>query len=99
MTSEPAALEAVPALLRAAATAGERCPTDPEIGDHLYGLGLNYPADARPSALAARGLLRSEVYARNWRVVEIDGMRTKEPPTGGAPYRIIDGAGSRYVER
>lgn len=42
--------------------------------------------------LTAAGRLRIEVYAKNWRVIEIQGHRTARPPFKGAPrpYRVID---------
>lgn len=87
--------------LREVARNGARCPTNPEIG--ARGFGTN----TLPS-LARAGLLKLEIYQKNWRVIEIDGMRTEEPPECGKPYMTIDGDGkhkfvpSRYgrgVER
>ena len=76
--------------LRGFAKRGERCPTNPEILNHCREHGLTMPANMYPSALANRGLLRSEVYGTNWRVIEIDDYRTAERPGGGEPYKVID---------
>jgi hypothetical protein len=68
---------------------GERCPTSTEIGAALIRAGLRSSASHRVPDLARRGLFKVEIYGKNWRVVEIDGMRTMEPPFVGAPYRVI----------
>lgn len=71
-------------LLRDAAEAGVRCPTNPEITKILGRL----PFECTPTELARKGLITVEVYGKNWRVVEIDGKRTMEAPSGGRPYLI-----------
>lgn len=79
-------------ILRDAARKGERCPTNGRLRvlAKQRGLTNGVPVDCIPSELAHRGLCRSEVYSQNWRVVEIDGMRTQECPRGGEPYKVID---------
>jgi hypothetical protein len=75
--------------LREVARKGERCPTSPEIGAALIRAGFQSSASYRVSVLARRGLFKVEIYGKNWRVIEIDGMRTKGPPFIGTPYRVI----------
>lgn len=78
------------ALLVAAAVAGERCPQ-------------NYPFGPIKSisALVKAGMIRTEIYALNWRVAQIldgphAGKRTKEPPMGGEPY-LINGVATQLL--
>lgn len=77
-------------MLRTAAREGRRCPTNPELRDALHKQGLGLSVSAIPPALARDGLLRIEVYSKNWRVVEVDGFRTAEDPRGGEPYKVIE---------
>lgn len=88
-TKIEAARAFVLAMLRDAAAAGLRCPANHEIRAAAYAHGLTFPIECYPSELAYAGRIRVEVYARNWRVVEIDGLRTMEPPRGGEPYKVI----------
>ncbi len=74
------------------AKAGRRCPTNDEMRDICNLRDLSLPIDCNIAKLAHRGFLISEVYALNYRVIEIDGHRTAPPPEGGKPYKIIDGA-------
>lgn len=85
-------------LLRRTAKRGERCPTETEIKEYCNSCGCGYSANARVATLAAAGLLVSRVYARNWRVVVIDGHSTALPPDNRRLYRVVDASGTRYVE-
>jgi hypothetical protein len=72
--------------IAAAADRGDRCPTTPE----LQRRGLSVPGIVQ---LAEAGLIRTEVYGRNWRVVWIcqgphRGKSTKPAPYG-EPYKVI----------
>lgn len=76
-----------------AACAGERCPSNDQL-----------PHRARLGGLCRAGLIRCEVYEKNYRVVEIRcgehaGKRTAEHPAGGKPYRIVDDKGDRWMSR
>ncbi len=76
-------------ILQDAAVAGERCPQTHELR-HLHKI----PEAYRPTQLADMGWVRVEIFALNWRVVEImigdhKGARTKEAPSGGQPYRVF----------
>jgi hypothetical protein len=80
-------------LFVAAAVEGRRCPTNEELG----------PGGRKAiNELFRLGAIRSEVYARNWREMEIlagehAGKRTQSAPDGWMPYYIVDGRGGRYV--
>ena len=70
--------------LEAAAIAGKRCPQSWPHGPLRSG---------SVSALVELGRIRSEVYAKNWRVVTIlegphKGKSTESPPSLGVPYLI-----------
>lgn len=78
-------------ILRAAANKGERCPTNDELRRQLYELGHTLSSDAHPAELAYEGLIKVEVYGRNYRVIEIEGKRTAEAPPGWEPYLVIAG--------
>lgn len=72
--------------IAAAADRGERCPTTPELARR----GLSVPSVVQ---LAEAGLLRTEVYAKNFRRVWIcqgphRGKSTKAAPYG-VPYKVI----------
>ena len=83
--------EVVLDLLREATRGGLRCPTNEALRASLRAAGyLGLPVEMVPSELALRGRLRTEVYGRNYRVIEIDGQRTAPPPTPGTPWRVID---------
>lgn len=76
-----------------AACAGARCPSNDQL-----------PHRARLGGLCRAGLIRCEIYEKNWRVVEIRhgehaGKRTAEHPGGRKPYRIVDDKGDRWVTR
>lgn len=80
----PAHLEEAFNLLVAAAGAGERCPQSWPHGPLRSGT---------VPALCEAGRIRSEVYAKNWRVVtiltgEAKGKRTMAAPSSGPPYSI-----------
>lgn len=73
-------------LIAAAADRGARCPTTPE----MVRRGLSNPPIA---SLADMGVLRTEVYARNFRTVWIcagphRGKMTRAP-VSGQPYKVI----------
>jgi len=74
-------------VLCAVAAEGRRCPTarDLMVAGHAG-------SSETITALAEQGLIRVEVYGRNWRVVEIvaTGDRTAESPLGGEPYLVIE---------
>lgn len=85
-------------LLRAAAAAGLRCPTNEALRASLRAAGyLGLPAEMVPSELAERGRLRVEIYGRSYRVIEIDGQRTAAAPNPGAPWLIFDAAGRHQI--
>lgn len=70
------------------AAKGERCPT-------LYEIRKRCTTNMPLTELADMGLIRIEVYGRNWRVIEIingrnAGARTKEAPDGWEPYWVSD---------
>lgn len=73
------------------AVAGERCPVLQEFTDKYQ-----IPSGYSINKLVDLGWIRSEVYTRNWRVIEIcvgdhKGARTKECPHGGKPYKTFVG--------
>lgn len=65
--------------LRTCARNGERCPTRGDLNGYDKGL---LPVMAR------EGFFTLEIGGRNWRVIEIDGLRTREPPDWKPLYRI-----------
>lgn len=72
------------ALFVDAALKGERAPLNWPFGEIRYKPLL---------ALVREGRIRTEVYGRNWRVVQImvgehAGKRTKEHPPGGEPFMV-----------
>jgi len=72
------------AILEAAAAAGERCPRSHPHGELSAGA---------VSGLVECGMIRSEVYAQNYRVITIlagpqAGKSTAPCPKVGAPYMI-----------
>ena len=76
-----------------AAVDGIRCPTNGDLR-----------AYKELSSLCREGFVRSEVYEKNYRVIEIlrgkhAGKRTAEHPGGRKPYRIVDANGDRWVTR
>jgi len=78
-------------VLLAAAKAGDRCPSNDELLYACRRNGHHLPVDCHPSQLARAGHCISEVYAFNYRVVEIQGHRTAEAPGGRKPYKITRG--------
>jgi len=81
-------------LLEKAALAGDRCPRT-----HPHGPIAN----GAITALFEAGLISSEVYARNWRVVTIldgpnCGASTAPSPLGGAPY-LVNGQNIERIRR
>ena len=90
--------EVVLDILRGAAREGFRCPTNDAIRGALRTAGyLGLPPGLMPSKLALRGLLRVEIYDKNYRVIEIDGHRTAAPPKPGPPWLVFDAAGRHQV--
>lgn len=78
-------------VLRGYAKRGERCPTNEQLSrDLMKQFGHPLSHWHAPAELAYLGLLRTEVYAKNYRVIEIDGMRTAEEPAGRKPYLVIE---------
>lgn len=80
-----APIDTVFGLLVDAARKGERCPQGWQLGDR----------NKLVAALARAGRIRVEVWAHNWRVVEIaegphKGKRTLKAPCGIKPYVVID---------
>lgn len=94
-----ASQEVILSILREAAKKGERCPTLPQLRLAVQCLGFRgIQTTAHLTVLARQGHIRIEVYARNWRVVEIDGHRTAPSPDPYAvPYRVI-GADSAFAQ-
>lgn len=77
-----------------AALEGRRCPTNTELRAKNGEIGV----------LARAGHIRSEVYERNYRVIEIThgehkGKRTAEHPKGYKPYRVLDSNGDQWKSR
>lgn len=87
---DPAKPSYVLLILRTAAKKKKRCPTNEEIRQELLSRGFSFPSYCFPSSMAKHGLLKVEVYGKNWRVVEIEGHRTMESPIGGNPYRVFE---------
>lgn len=87
------------ALIERAAVLGARAPTN---------WSMDNPTGVLPSgvtsALVKEGRVRIEVYAKNWRVIEIlkgpnAGKRTMECPYNGAkPYKIVPPLPAREPE-
>lgn len=76
------------------ALAGERAPTNCTMDNPNGTLRAGLTSE-----LVRRRRIRVEVYAKNWRVIEIiqgehTGRRTKEEPNGRQPYRVIPERGS-----
>ena len=68
---------------------GERCPRNREIRDAAAVAGCVGNSRTALIQLKTEGILRTEVYAKNYRVAIIDGLRTKEPPAQyGKPYKV-----------
>lgn len=92
-------IDAILEFYRAAAREGRRCPTQ---FDQRSAFGTIRFGES-PGQLARQGLItRVEVYGKNWRVVEIDGLRTAPyiPKSGkGLPYRVIDKTGDHWIRR
>lgn len=75
--------------LQRAAVAGARCPLS----------GSDGVTSDLTAALAKSGRIKIEVYARNYRVVEIldgpnKGKRTRSAPVGHETYKLIDKRGT-----
>lgn len=93
MKKPTATPQAVLKILREVVEAGERCPTNDELAAELHERGFNgLPCRAQPAVLARQGHLKVEIFALNWRVIEIDGKRSQECPhtSRGRPYKIIE---------
>lgn len=80
-------------VLVTAACEGARCPSNDQL-----------PNRGKLGGLCRAGLIRCEIYEKNYRVVEIRhgehaGKRTAEHPGGRKPYRIVDDKGDRWVTR
>ncbi len=71
-------------VLRQAAAKGLRCPTNEEIEQQTGAMHFS----ETPPQLALAGLLTVEIYGKNYRVIEIDGIRTAAAPEGRKPYRV-----------
>lgn len=67
----------------------------PERDEHKTMFGNRH--DWNLTTLAKKGLLRIEISGKNWRVIEIDGMRTAEHNPPWFVYRVIDKDGDRMV--
>ncbi len=101
LTRKPTALrdETLFERFEQAAISGERCPTMGQLRDEGY-------VDSSKSAqrLADSGAIRIEVYARNYRVIEIklgphEGRRTAPPPNEWhEPYYVRE-AGMKVDRR
>ncbi len=91
-------------LLVAAAVAGERCPTQNDIGAALKRAGLPQGKKGTgrlspTTALALIGRIRVRVHGHDWRVVEIlAGPHAGMAPNGWAYFLVIDRRGTRRVE-
>ena len=77
--------------LRDASRRGARCPSCETLGE-LF----NHSANQMMLRLARDGFLTIYVYGKNWRVVEIDGFRTKEAPSKTEPYMRVSIDGVEY---
>lgn len=86
-------------ILTAAAVAGDACPTHRDLENKIQSISGNarrkVSLHGLVPELARTGLIKIEVYGRNWRVIEIKqgphaGARTMAPSHGGKPYKIID---------
>jgi hypothetical protein len=92
--------ERVFALLEAAARAGHRCPTNPELAADLSSHGVPIASSSVPKIfgrLVREGRIVVRVYGHNWRDIVIQsgryaGKATMAPPLGGEPYIVIDAA-------
>ena len=72
---------------------GVRAPTRDEVT-----ADLGHMTSPIVTLLALDGLITIEIFGRNWRVFEINGKRTAEDPSGGAPQRRFSKAGpERWV--
>jgi hypothetical protein len=88
------------ALLEAAARAGHRCPTNPELAAFLSSHGDPIAPSSVPKIigrLVKGGRIIVRIYGHNWRDVVIQTGRhasktTMAPPSGGQPYIVIDAA-------
>jgi hypothetical protein len=88
------ALNALFKLVEAHAAEGKRCPTNDEIADYLARTG--HLSRLKLTDVARSGRIKIEVYAKNFRVVEIcdgphRGKRTQDAPHYQSPYRVITG--------
>jgi len=81
--------EQVYAYLLKIAKAGARAPQHDILERDFGTSAINIVLE-----LAHAGRIRIEVWAKNWRVIEIEGFRTMAPPhihEGAQPYRVIHG--------
>jgi hypothetical protein len=93
--------EKIFALLQEAAVEGQRCPTNPQIAEHLSESGIKVAGTSIPGflkSLILAGRIVVRVYARNWRGVTIcsgshAGKTTQPPPHGGKPHLILTADG------
>ena len=88
---------AVFAEFRQAAEAGERAPTLQQLQRKVRG-----DIGRAVKELASGGFIRSYVYVRNWRVIEIargvsEGRSTAPPPRPGKPYAVLAVGGYRHL--
>lgn len=92
--------KATPALLlewlRDLARNNQRAPTEDQMRTEFGNAGK-----AMLRSLVSDGTVtRIEIYGKNWRVIELDGLRTAPyiPKYGkGLPYRVIDKAGDHWL--
>ena len=94
-------------VLQKAAAAGQRCPTNPQIAEHLKHRELRSSSIAIASilkSLTRQGKIIVRVYGKNWRDVKIcagpfSGKTTMAPSHGGKPHLIFDSGGRRMIPR
>lgn len=78
--------DAVFAWLKDFVEKGLRAPTRDHVAKEFGNRGNDVVA-----RLARDSRIRIEIWANNWRVIEIDGKRSMRSPNGTAPYKVIDG--------
>lgn len=68
----------------------------PKRGEHRQKFGTRH--DWQLTTLARKGLCRIEISGKNWRVIELDGMRTAEHDPPWFVWRVIDAQGDRMIK-
>lgn len=77
-------------LLAEAARNNRRCPTQAQVREAAHAAGYTgVPIRSTIPELAYMGKCKVEVYGKNYRVVEIEGERTRAAPAGHKPYLVI----------